>query len=78
MLRFHPLDRDTRVAWGLFVGLGANLLYSGLLGAGAQVGAEIGYRWVRVSLALQGNFWPSGVTRLEVGVLPALTFALPF
>lgn len=80
VVRFHPLDRDTRLAWGIFGAVGANAWWSkGFAGAAAQLGGEIGWRWVRVSLAVTGEFTPRDpVAPLRLGLMPTLTFALPF
>jgi hypothetical protein len=81
LLRYHPLDDGTKLAWGLFAGAGALLQYSGLVThAHAVVGAELGYRWLRLSAALAFTTGTDlvGRTIVNVGLVPALTFALPF
>jgi hypothetical protein len=80
LLHYHPLDEGTKLAWGLFVGAGALLQYSGLVThAHAVLGGELGYRWLRVSaaLALTTGTDLVGRTTINVGLVPALTFALP-
>jgi hypothetical protein len=84
VLRYHPLTRDTQLAWGVFGAVGGGVEWNtrnsqatlpfSLVG---QLGAEIGWRYVRLSAAAFVGYLPApGVVRF--GLLPTITVALPF
>ncbi len=76
VFRYHPLTRETRFAWGVFAAVGFTTAYrADTAGPTLQLGAEVGYRWVRLSLALAGSFTSR---TFHLGLIPALTVAIPF